>query len=1134
MSLQLILGGAGSGKTTFLYRRIIEESIKHPDQEYILIVPEQFTMQTQKDIVRMHPDHCTMNIDIVSFQRLAYRVFEELSLPQPAILDDCGKSMVLRKVLSLCKNDLRLYAGHQSQTGFIDRLKSTVSEFTQYGISPDELDEMAGRADTPLLTQKIKEFSTIYRGFQEYIKGHYITNEEILDVLCRVIHESERISNSVIALDGFAGFMPVQYRLLSLFMSLSKQLIVTVTADGSVPPDRELPMQELFASSSQVITRLKREAEKAGVPVLNDIRLSPGGHRDRELLFLERNLFRYDQDTYEDEDTGGIAFTEERNPREEVTWLTGTVISLIKEEGYRYRDIAVVTGDPEGYGRELQRQFSENGIPFFLDEKEPMLDHPLAELLRSVLEVYCSDFSYESVFRYLRCGLASEDAEMTDRLENYVLALGIRGKRKWKEKWERVPRAYKNCNTDELNAFKDEVMAPLFSLEEAFSGRDKTVGSMTAGLRDLLEQLCAREKCEEIQEKLRERGEVRLASEYSQITDLVYGLFERLTTLLGDEKTGVREYADILDAGLCELSVGVIPATVDRVVMGDLMRTRLDHVRALFIIGANDGIIPSKKEGGSLFTDPEREFFASNNMELAPTAREDSFRQRFFLYSLMGKPTEKLFVSYSMAGPDGKSRRESYLMGELRRMFPHIGTQRNPVGRKDWMISSRAGARESLIRCLRDYQDTGVLSHPGIVEYFASSADGRRELDTLEDAAFKGHETAGIGAAVARALYGNIIEGSVTRLEQYAACAYAHFLKYGLELRERPVYEVQAVDLGNLFHDSIERCFKKAQELRLNWQTMPDDERDALVHRAVAEETEEYGDTILSSSSRNEYLAQRVETITRKTVWALQSQIKKGDFVPSAFELSFTAGDRLKALCIPLGDSGELRLGGRIDRLDLMDDGRNMYVKIIDYKSGSTSFDLSSLYYGLQIQLVLYLDAAMEIVRKKDPDRQTVAAGFFYYNISDPIIDKDTSILNEDGTVDTAALDREVLKRLRMNGLSNSDPAVIEHMDHLYSGGSDVIPVSFRDGILTEAHSSVADEKQLERLRDFVRERAGRSGGEILSGRIAADPYRKGTETACDYCPYHSVCGFDPKLPGQGYRRLRRIGTDEIWEEICR
>ncbi len=1134
MSLQLIMGGAGSGKTTFLYDRLIEESIRFPDQKYILIVPEQFTMQTQKDIVRMHPDHCTMNIDIVSFQRLAFRIFEELSLPQPDILDECGKSMVLRKVLTLCRKDLVLYAGHEGQAGFIERLKSTISEFTQYGVGPDDLDEMADKAKTPLLRQKITEFSVIYRAFNEFISGHYITNEQILDVLCRILPDSDLIRGSVIALDGFAGFMPVQYRILNLFMTLSRQVIVTVTADESVPADKKLGMQQLFFVPSQVICRLKASARENGVPVLKDIRLSQGSHRDGELIFLEKNLFRYTQSVYEGEDTGGIRFTEAQDPKEEVSYLVGEILRLVKEEDYRYRDIAVVTGDLDGYGKELLRQFGENAIPCFLDEKKSMLDHPLVELLRAALEVMDSDFSCESVFRYLRSGLISQEAEMTDRMENYVLALGIKGKSNWKKEWDRIPRAYKNLNLDELNAFKDEVTAPLFALDEIFSHKDKTIGEMVDGLSVLLESLGAVEKCERLQDDLRAGGEARLASEYSQVNGLIENLFERLKSLLGDERAGRREFADILDAGLSEISVGVIPATSDRVVMGDLMRTRLAHVRALFIIGVNDGIIPSKKEGGSLFTDPEREFFAANHRELAPTAREDSFRQRFFLYSLMGKPTNRLYISYTLAGADSKGRRESYLCGELRRMFPDIVTVKYNGRLKKSAVYSGSAARTELIDTLQDYQETGIITDPDIIAYFDSSDEGRKELSRLMEAAFKNRTGAPIDSAVARVLYGRVMEGSVTRLEKYAACAYAHFLRYGLELMERPVYEIQAVDLGNLFHDSIERCFKKADEGGLDWKIMSDETRRDLVHQAVAEETEEYGDTILSSSFRNRYLACRVENITQKTVWALQNQIKKGDFIPSGFELSFSAKDHLRALSIPLENGAELMLTGRIDRLDLLKEGTKIYVKIIDYKSGSTTFDLSSLYNGLQLQLIFYLDAAMEMTGRDNPGKDIVPAGVFYYNIKDPLINKDKTVENPDGTINPAAVDRAVLKQLKMNGLCNEDPEVIHHMDHGDEGESDVIPVVFKDGRLAADRSSVADTLKMDKLKSFVRERARQSGDEILKGTIEVNPYKDGQDTACEYCPYHSVCAFDVRVPGQDYRKFRKMKPEEIWEEICR
>ncbi|MCD8221236.1 MAG: helicase-exonuclease AddAB subunit AddB [Clostridiales bacterium] len=1155
MSLQLILGGAGSGKTTCLYDRVIENSIRHPEQKIFMIVPEQFTMQTQKDIVSRHPRHSTMNIDIVSFQRLAYRIFEETAIETLTVLDDMGKSMVLRKVVSLCRKDLVFYRRHLGQTGFIGRLKTTISEFYQYGITPEDLERMAPEAANPLLKQKLIEFAGIFRTFRDYIDGHYITTEEILDVLCRVLPQSELISESVIALDGFAGFMPVQYRLLELFMIHSRQVIVTVTADRSVPVDRPLGMQNLFAMSSEIVCRLLKSAKKNRIPLLPDIWLTSDGHRAAELEFLERNLFRYQRREYRGEATGGIEFNQAVNPADEVAGLVHRIQILVKEQGYRYRDIAVVTGDLAGYGRELQHQFEQNNIPCFLDDKKTMLDHPLVELIRAALEIMYRDFSYESVFRYLRCGLTAEDGEMTDRAENYVLALGIRGRKRWNETWNRTYRGGEHCNLEELNTWKDAVTAPLFALQEAFDDPERTVGTLAGAVTRLLEDLNAEKKLGDFQQYFEKRGELRLASEYGQIYGVVSELLNRLAELLGEEKTEKREFAEILDAGFGEISVGVIPATVDRVVMGDIMRTRLAHVRALFFIGINDGIVPSRNEGGSLFTDQEREFFGAHEMELAPTAREDSFRQRFFLYRMMGKPTEKLILSYCAVGADGKSRRASYLIGDLQRMFPNARVSvctltENNTERAE--VYSPEEARRMLAEGLREYRENRKMTIlpaktgpdrdnrsmrdelPVLVRWFQSAPDTRAEFRRLEDAAFGSHEKRGIGRAAAQALYGKVIYGSVTRLEQYASCAYAHFLQYGLELTERTRFEIRAADLGNLFHDSIERCFQKAGEEGLDWQTLTDENRTELVHGVVKQVTEEYDNRILASSSRNEFLARRVETITQRTVWALQKQLQKGDFTPVGFEVTFSAGDQLEAMRIPLSQEEELRLRGRIDRLDLCETPECVYVKIIDYKSGSTTFDLQALYYGLQLQLVVYMDAVMEMTGRRFRGREIVPAGIFYYNISDPVVAKETIAPDLDGQYDRSEIEREILRQLKMNGLVNSELEVIRHMDRSIETASDVIPVVLKNEAVVEGKSSVASRERMERLKKYVREKVKESGRGILSGEIEAAPVKQGARTACDFCPYHAVCGFDRKNPGYEFKTLRKMKPERIWEEICR
>lgn len=1131
MSLQLILGGSGSGKTTFLYDNIIKASIKHPDKQYLILVPEQFTMQAQKDVVTRHPDHATMNIDIVSFQRLAYRIFEELAVEQKPVLDDMGKSMVLRKVTAACRKQLGLYAGHLNKNGFISQLKSMLSEFYQYGITPSILQTMAGQARTPLLQQKLTDFSIIFQEFQDYISGQCITTEEVLDVLCQVLPNSKIIAGSVIALDGYTGFTPVQYRLLELFLIHAKQVVVTVTADKRIPLQPSPGMQSLFYMSSQIVRRLSVMAKEHQVRQLPEIwcegQLEGRFAVGEELAYLEQHLFRYEAGRYQGAMNGSLELFQSSNPAEEIGQVVHRIQQLVIRSGLRYRDVAVVTGDLPGYGREIGHQFEQNGIPFFLDDKKTIISNPMVELIRAALEVVQRDFSYESVFRYLRTGLVTTDRVRTDRMENYVLALGIRGYKKWNSTWDRVYRGGGGLNLQELNEFRELVMTPLFDLREALRKPAVTIAGMAEAVILFLETCQVQEKMLEYEEQFTSRGEYRLAKEYSQVYDMVLDLLERLKLLLGSETVGKKEFMDILDAGFSEMTVGVIPATVDRVVVGDITRSRLAHVKVLFFVGVNDGIVPARKNRGSLLLDREREFFGEHQLELAPTAREDSFQQRFYLYLAMTKPARKLIMSYAKTGSDGKSRRASYLIGELRQMFPDLPvTEGKSEALAGSGIYSVPEAWQQLIRGLQQVSQLDDSRFLELYRWFLASAEHREDVEKLVNAACYIYEQQGIGHAAAQALYGKIISGSVTRLEQYASCAYSHFLQYGLELMERQQYTLAAADIGNLFHDSIDLCFRQIKEAGKDWNTVTDEERNTLVERCVKQVTEEYGNTILNSSSRNAYLAKRVEHITKRTVWALQQQIIKGDFVPSGFEVSFSAADNLQAMKIALSEEEALHLRGRIDRMDLCQDGQQVYVKIIDYKSGSTSFDLAAVYYGLQLQLVVYMDAVMEMTRRQFPDKEVVPAGLLYYNIQNPVVQKEGELSPEE-------IDAEILRKLKMNGLINSELEVIRHMDHEIEKESDVIPVVLKGEEVQESRSSVANRERFEKLSVYVQEKLRRTGRELLDGENTAAPYKSGTRTACDYCPYHAVCGFDKKTAGYEYRRFKSKKTEEIWEEIC-
>lgn len=1121
MSLRLITGGSGAGKTELLYKTVIRQSMEEPDGRFFVIVPEQATMQAQREIVRLHPRHGTMNIDILSFKRLAYRIFSELSMPQPEVLDDMGKTMVLRKLAGERRKELVMFSSHLGQAGFLDEVKSMISELYQYAVTPDMLREQMEKDEVGnVLSRKLQDVEILYRTFQQFIKDRYITVEEILDQLCAVVPRSALLKDSVIALDGYTGFTPVQYRLISLLLDTCRNMYVAVTAPETEDlhgPGRE---SDLFDMSRKMTCKLTALAEKHGVEIKPDLVLSKRPmirfEKAPALDFLERMVYRYPYRGY-GKAADEIRLVQAQNPADEVDFVVNRIHQLVRERGFKYREIALVCGDLEGYSREITHQFEENGIPVFIDETKNVMGNPLIRLIKSSMEILQRGFDYESMFQYLRTGLISGETEKIDRMENYVRALGIRGFGRWDKIWDRVYEGAERLNLDEMNRFREDVMIPLRTWKEAAGGADVSVGERTKALVELLKYLEVERQLKDRSTGFTERGMYQPAREYGQIYGLVMELFDRLYHLLGDEKVTVRDYREILEAGLAQIQVGMIPACVDRVVAGDLKRTRLDQIRVLFFVGVNEGIVPADTDKGGILTEQEREVLKRHALELAPTAREEGFMQRFYLYLTVTKPREQLYVSWSTLSSDGKTLRPSSLVGQIKKRFPQNEVF-DAVTLKNGMISIQA-ARKTVIQGLQDMES--IPKDPEFEQIYGwlSAFGGREEeMEQLAKACTYSYQERGIGREAAKELYGQILNGSVTRMENYAACAYAHFLTYGLELKKRREYELDLSDMGNLFHRSIDLFFRDIKEQGKDFRNIGESERKSMVKACVKQVSEEYRNTIMKSSARNSYLERKVERIADRTIRALIYQIQKGDFEPEAFEVDVSTS-------IPLSEGEALNLRGRIDRLDTCEEEDRVYVKIMDYKSGSTSFDLALLYHGLQLQLVVYMDAAMDMEKRRHPEKETVPAGIFYYHIDDPMLDRQEGMTQEE-------IEAGILKKLRMNGLVNSSLEVIRHMDREIQTESDVIPVALKDGLVQESKSSVAGGKRFEHLSGFVKGQLKSMGDEILNGKTAVNPYKQGSRTACDYCPFHSVCGFDLKTTGYGFRRFKSMRAEEIWKEI--
>ena len=672
MSLQFIMGNSGAGKSRYAYEKILAEAARHPEKNYLIVVPEQFTMQTQKELVSLHPAGGILNIDILSFQRLAYRIFEETGGSLYPVLEETGKSLVVKRVAQEKKKELTILGSTLKRTGAVSQMKSLISELKQYQIAPSELDAWAEETgEKKLLAAKLKDTGVIYRAFEEYLENRYVTAEDVLEVLAGKLEESALIKNSEVLVDGFTGFTPVQIGVLGKLFRLCAKVYVTIIMDEREDPYKKAIPHQLFAMSRQLVQQLMKAADEAGCPVEPEIwvrrsghgRFQPGSTMDQ----LEQRLFRYGKRGFSgngiekrpesgtEAKTGnpaagyeakqqGIYISVAPNPRAELEETVRLIRRMVREEGMRYQDFAVLTGDLSVYGTYAREIFEKCGVPYFVDEKHSVLMNPFVEFLRAAIEMVVQSFSYESVFRYLRCGLSSLDREETDAMENYVLALGIRGLKAYGETWTRGYRGIKPDEVPQRNLLREKFYAEVQPFAERMRKKDATVRERTESLYALAVQNQMQEKLEERRQQFEQQGQEAFAKEYSQIYGIVMELLDKIVEVLGDEKMTLAEYQEILEAGFAEASVGIIPPTADQVLIGDNERSRLKDIRVLFFVGVNDGLIPRYDAGGGILSEYDREELERADAKLSPTARETMYQQKFHLYRNLTKPSERLYL----------------------------------------------------------------------------------------------------------------------------------------------------------------------------------------------------------------------------------------------------------------------------------------------------------------------------------------------------------------------------------------------------------------------------------------------------------------------------------------------------------
>lgn len=1117
MALQLVLGNSGSGKSEYIYKKITEEAAKNITKDYLVIVPEQFTMQTQRKLVELSTNKAIMNIDVLSFDRLAYRIFDELGIGNISILEETGKNLVLRKVAQEVEDKLTVLRPNINRMGYIGEIKSLLSELVQYNITTKQLKAFI-QSDklSPVLTAKLNDVLVMYEAFDEFMKDRYVTSEEILNILKNVAKDSTILMDAVIVFDEFTGFTPIQNELIRELLQICERIYVTLTIDS-----REESvfyncrgMHELFYMPKKTIDSLMKMSLNLHVEVCEPIVLE--GKKEfryknsEELFFLEQNLFRKTSGKY-DNAVRDITLTNCKNPREELIYVARQINDYVQNHNLRYKDIAIVTGDVTGYGNYVESIFSQYNIPYFLDTTKEILFHPFIEFVRATLEIIEKDFSYEAVFRFLRCGFFDISETEIDILENYILATGIRGKSSWSKKWLRGTRNKSEYDLEAMEALRIKIYDILEPVVSVFGKKDSTVKTQIIALYELFVTLDIETKLATKESSYLEQGEQVKAKEYEQIYVIVMSLFEKYVAILGEEQLSIREFTEILDAGFDAASVATIPPGYDNVTFGDIERTRLNEVKVLFFLGVNDGIVPKSVNKGGIISQYEREMLKEMDIELAPGARELTFIQRYYLYLNMTKPADKLHISYARLDATGKAILPSYLIGVMKRMFINI-EDNSIIDVKEAMdVSSEEAAKDYLVF---NEPDEKWLA---IANYFYEKDE--EEFERLLGAKYARFENNPISQNVARAVYGNHIEGSVTRLEQYARCAYAYYLRYGLCLREREEKGFANVDIGNIYHEALRRYSMRLKNSEDDWFTIKDDVRDEIATQSIEEAFEPYivADDLLTKEAK--HMMDKMKGIFLETVWALTTQVRRGRFIPDDFEVSFDDISDASDLHFEFGDNKSIEFGGRIDRVDILKDEGKMYVKVVDYKSGSTQFDLIKLYEGTQLQLVVYLNAAIDRKKNLHPEVEVLPAGLLYYHIDEPTIEVSAELSESE-------IDEIVLKNLRPNGVVNNDERIYRAMDEDLEGDSLVIPVSIKKNGELSARSSTLSSEEFDIVREYASTKIEELGENIFDGNI-----RVNSEN-CKYCSFESICGVKSKLPGTESDKKSKIQKNEVIDKM--
>lgn len=1093
-----VLGPSGSGKSQYIHKMIGK---RLTSTKQLLIVPEQYTLQAEIELIDDLSLEGIIDVEVMSFNRFCTRVLSETGSLKETEVNDLGRAMVLRSILDRHSDELLVFSNVSKKTGFIEKISTLISEMKRVGIQTETLKKQLEHHDANSLTdRKLKDIITIMDYYEAFMaKGYFDEEDKLLTVIDRVQY-TDLLTETVVYFDGFDSFSEQEYALIREMLKHAKGAVFSLSVD----------QEEVYAPVRKTVKKLRKIAEEMTI----EEKSKPIEEKNinDELSHLKHAFFSYPYTVYE-APVHHISLHMNNNLYDEVEMVARDILTKVRS-GVRYNELAVVTGHIESYTSIIKRVFNEYGISYFIDDKVSIMNHPIIRYILSSLACLNSGFKREDVMKVIKSGLTDIDEEKTALFENHIISRGLRGGR-WLEPLE----------DEMLEEQRKRVIKPLMTFKENFPKKG-TISEMTKVLFNYLIETKIPEKIQTWIEFLQEEEALDKIQESTQAWNKIVEIMDQLIELEGDDKKELKEYIRILEAGFAEVQLGIIPPSVDQVVVNNIERSKTKVIKGLYIIGLNDGVLPKKYSDEGLLLDDEKIKLKEMGIDLETDSNSIMERDYFSTFTALSKAIEFIRFSYALSDTEGKSLRPSIYTDKLQRIFSQLEIQSHVLDEKKPLEAyTPENHYKSLTEYLRIYADDYDIDKRwfSVLSWYNENDDWAVRVDRLKDALYYDNQHENISHEQSKKLYNLPLMSSVSRLERYRRCPFSHYVHYGLRPKDRKEYDIKLPDIGLLFHKSLEEFDKKMKAYKEDWLTISRDRTHEIIDEVVEVLVEDYNHNIFKSSHRFKYLIKKLKRVGKRAAWTLVTQVKQGEFIPRAHEIGF-GYDSVLPIIIELSNGDRMMLKGWIDRVDMYEADGKKYIKIIDYKSGSKKFSLSEVYQGLQLQLMVYLDAILENSDYFKTD-ELLPAGVFYFKIDDPVLESE--LLKGEMT------EEELLKALKVDGLMVDDLTIAKAMDQhiLEKRKSTVIPYELKKDDTVSSRSKVANREAFYSLIRHVKETLKGIGDEITIGCTKIDPIKLGTMTGCQSCDYLSICQFDQSF-GNRYQLLKNYKDDEVLEKL--